>query len=223
MTVSKWFNFRVNVDQVRFHGHYRYVCARIFIEGRLACLATDINAILCLHLTFLLTPEQVSVTFRQLPNLPVFCGGRGGGVWAKYGHARIKFTDGPWVNTRWKPISDEATLRINNTLWASYEQLCCPMLRWMQNFCTHRTHRTHGQGDECKISSCNWCFSSKDVFVSVDWSYTQCNVTQNANTLKCQHKILLLSQGLLQHLILIRMEKICMQSPAVNQPIFRLC
>ena len=54
------------------------VCARIFIEGRLACLATDINAILYLYLTFLLTLEQVSVTFRQLPNLPVFCGGRGG-------------------------------------------------------------------------------------------------------------------------------------------------
>ena len=28
---------------------------------------------------FSLTLEQVSVTFRQLPNLPVFCGGRGGG------------------------------------------------------------------------------------------------------------------------------------------------
>ena len=50
-----------------------------YIEGRLACLATYINAILYLYLTFLLTLEQVSVTFRQLPNLPVFCGGRGGG------------------------------------------------------------------------------------------------------------------------------------------------
>ena len=57
---------------MRFHGLYRYVCARIFIEGRLACLATDINAILSLYLTLLLTVEQVSVTFRQLPNLPVF-------------------------------------------------------------------------------------------------------------------------------------------------------
>ena len=48
-----------------------------FIEGSLASLATDINEILYLYLTFLLTREQVSVTFRQLPNLPVFCGGRG--------------------------------------------------------------------------------------------------------------------------------------------------
>ena len=44
-------------------------------------MATDINVILYLYLTFLLTQEQVSVTFRQLPNLPVFC--------AKYGHAHI--------------------------------------------------------------------------------------------------------------------------------------
>ena len=39
-------------DQVRFHRLYRYVCARIFIESRLACLATDINMILYLYLTF---------------------------------------------------------------------------------------------------------------------------------------------------------------------------
>ena len=54
-----------------------------FLESRLACLATDINAILYLYLTFSLTLEQVSVTFRQLPNLPVFCGGRGGGGLSK--------------------------------------------------------------------------------------------------------------------------------------------
>ena len=87
--VSKGFKFRVNVDQVRFHGLYRWLCKDFYIEGRLVCLATDINAILYLYLTSLLTLGQVSVTFRQLPNLPVFCGGRGGGVWAKYGHARI--------------------------------------------------------------------------------------------------------------------------------------
>ena len=78
---------RVNVDQVRFHGLYRWLCKDFYIEGRLVCLATDNNAILYLYLTFLLTLGQVSVTFRQLPNLPVFCGGRG--VWAKYVHARI--------------------------------------------------------------------------------------------------------------------------------------
>ena len=60
---------------------YRCLCKDFYIEGRLVCLATDINAILHLYLTytFLLTLEQVSVTFRQLPNLPVFCGGEGGG------------------------------------------------------------------------------------------------------------------------------------------------
>ena len=62
---------------MRFHGLYRCLCKDFYIEGRLACLATDINAILYLYLTFLLTLEQVSVTFRQLPNLPVFCGGGG--------------------------------------------------------------------------------------------------------------------------------------------------
>ena len=98
--VSKWFKFRVNVDQVRFHGLYWYVCARIFIESRLACLATDINEILYLHLTFLLTLEQVSVTLRQLPNLPVFCGGEGGGGSEQNTGMPIfwqmrKFTDGP--------------------------------------------------------------------------------------------------------------------------------
>ena len=75
----KGFKFRVNVDQVRFHGLCRCLCKDSYIEGRLACLATNINAILYLYLTFLLTLEQVSVTFRQLPNLPVFCGGGGGG------------------------------------------------------------------------------------------------------------------------------------------------
>ena len=82
--VSKWFKFRVNVEQwpsAFSYRLYRYVCARIFIESRLACLATDINMISndTFTLPFLLTLEQVSVTFRQLPNLPVFCGGRGGG------------------------------------------------------------------------------------------------------------------------------------------------
>ena len=70
---------------MRFHGIYRCLCKDFYIKGRLSCLATDINAILHLYLTFLLTLEQVSVTFRQLPNLPVFCGGRGGGlskIWA---------------------------------------------------------------------------------------------------------------------------------------------
>ena len=69
-----------------------YVCERIFKEGSLACLATNNNEIQTLsrdlYLTFLLMLEQVSVTFRQLPNLPVFVWG-GEGVWAKHGHARI--------------------------------------------------------------------------------------------------------------------------------------
>ena len=97
--VSKWFKFRVNVDQVRIHGlYYWYVCARIFIEGSLACLATDIDEILYLYRTFF-SDARTKCQWHSdsCPNLPAFCGG--GGVLAKYGHACIwqmgKFTDRP--------------------------------------------------------------------------------------------------------------------------------
>ena len=66
--------------------------ARIFTEGSLACLATDINEILYLNLSFFfffLTLElSVSDIQTVAPTCPYFVGG-GGGVSAKYGHARI--------------------------------------------------------------------------------------------------------------------------------------
>ena len=62
-------NSELTLTNVRFHGLYRWLCKDFYIEGRLVCLATDINPILYLYLTFLLTLGQVSVTFRQLPQL----------------------------------------------------------------------------------------------------------------------------------------------------------
>ena len=72
--VSKWFKFRVNVDQVRFHGLYRCLCKDFYVEGRFACLATDI-----IPLPYLFIDARTSVSdIQTVPNLPVFCGGRGG-------------------------------------------------------------------------------------------------------------------------------------------------
>ena len=58
----------------------------MFIEGSLACLATDINEMLYLYLTFLVEPS-VSDTQTVAPTCPYFVGG-GGGL-AKYEHARF--------------------------------------------------------------------------------------------------------------------------------------
>ena len=62
--VSKWFKFRVNVDQGRFHGLYRCLC-KDYVEGRFACLATDI-----IPLPYLFIDARTSVsdiqTFNQL-------------------------------------------------------------------------------------------------------------------------------------------------------------
>ena len=49
----------------------------MFIEGRLASLATDINEILYLYLTFLVEPS-VSDIQTVAPTCPYFVGGGGG-------------------------------------------------------------------------------------------------------------------------------------------------
>ena len=62
---------------MRFHRLYRYVCARIFIESRLACLATDINEILYLYLTFFIDARTSVGDIQTVARILWGEGGRG--------------------------------------------------------------------------------------------------------------------------------------------------